>query len=480
LALFSLVALLLAAPLLHLDLSALVLCLVSVACAFMSLRAFNMLRLAYRIRETANRYSAESGDIAALPLKWRHVIVVPIYKETVKTIGNTIRTLSRHRSAASSYVVVCAHEQTDPAHDKKFHQIHEEFAGRFLDFVKSVHVILPRECPGKASNVNCAVRDYATSQSRNAFASTMVTVIDCDTKVHEHYFWELERAASTVHDPHAAVFAAPTFFESNRNEVPCFVRAADDLWSMAAAANIFANSKMGFPISNYSLSLRMLDEMDYWDVDHDSVGEDFHTFVKASAMLDRAVRLVPIAVPMNNRNVEGHTYKRSLLARYAQSLRHASGIPTTAYLLRHVLKAPFSCRKWVLLLLCFEAHYFPLLYFTGGIYAAACRVLGDFFSYFHDEKLTLFVVVTGGLAAVGNLCFTAYKAVQFYLRRRVFREPLDAIRDFYADARDVCVQALCVLAYFVVPFGFRVFQDLALWTNKVYDYNELEERERTY
>lgn len=477
LVLFSAVTLLLVAPVLHIDLSLPILLIMSVSCLFMLLRTVNILRLARRLVASIKRYI--HGTAVAPSLKWNHLIVVPIYKESIETIANTIGALSRHRDAASHYVVLCAHETADKDHEKKFRRIHEMFAHRFSDLVKSVHVLDPMECPGKAANVNHAVRFHSASQPFEVYSRTMVTVIDCDTLVEERYFWELERMASAADDPHSVIFAAPTFFENNRNAVPCLVRAMDDLWSMAAAANIFSNSKLGFPISNYSLSIQMLEAMDYWDVDYDSVGEDFHTFIKASIKLKKNIRLVPVAVPMNNENVIGHAYFSSVLARYSQALRHALGISSTAYLFKHVLTSSFSVRKWLLFLLCLESHSFPLLYFATGIYVFECVYMGNFFTYFRDEKLLLFGGLTAATVALLNVCFGIYKAIQFFIRHRWFRKPFNFVEEVRSDISDVIVQPLCFIGYFFVPFGFRAYQHLFFWTNKGF-YNRIEESARKY
>lgn len=479
LALFSLVALFLIAALLRLDLSVLVLCLMSIGTTFMTLRAVNMVRLGMRIVGMVKRYGRTFDAGTTTPLTWRHAIVIPIYKESIETIGKTIANLAAHRAAKSNFVILCAHEKNDPDHDEKFRRMHERYAAEFLGFEKSVHVVGPHECPGKAPNVNCAVRQFAASQPRETYATTMITVIDCDTLIDERYFYELERSAAAVADPHSVLLAAPAFFESNRLDVPCFVRGMDDLWSMGAAANIFSNSRLGFPISNYSLSLAMADEMGYWDVDYDSVGEDFHTFVKASVTLNKVVRMVPIAVPMNNENVEGHTYRKSLLARYAQSMRHALGIASTAYLLRHVLSSPKSWRKWVLLLLCYEAHTLPQLYLASGLYVTASVWLDDFGTFFQGAEFKLFLTLGAIAGIAGYTCFIAYKTTQFYVRHVVFAQPRNLKAEAYADACDLCVQTVCGFGYFVIPFGYRMLQNLAFRTNKLY-YNKFEESSRKH
>jgi len=476
---FSLIGLLLVAPLWQLDVSNLVLFIMAVGCVFTMLRTVAVVRFAGQVMQAVRRYGRPEAAADGPALKWRHVIVVPIYKESAETIENTLRTLADHGAAAAGYVVLCAHEKADPDHEAKFRRLHAALGHRFLGLIGSVHVVAPHECPGKAANVNYAVRAFAAAQPSADRSNVMVTVIDSDTLIHPGYFVELERRAAAVANPHAVVFAAPTFFEINRYEVPCLVRAMDDLWSLSAAANIFSNSRLGFPISNYSQSLQMLEAMDYWDVDPDSVGEDFHTFIKATVVLDDDVRLVPISVPMNNRNVVGHTYAQSLVARYSQAMRHALGVSSTAYLLQHLLAARFSLRKWVVLLLCLESHCFPLLYFAAGLHVVECVVAGDFLTYFHDGKLWLFVAfgIIGFLCF--NLIFALYKLVQFVARHRLFRRPYDLRTEMSADLCDFFVQGTSALAYFMVPFGYRAWQNLTFRTNKTF-YGKLEAGVRRY
>lgn len=476
--LFTLIALLLVAPGLPLDLSNLVLLIMATGCLFMLLRTTSMLRFAYQIPMTVKSYFRPSADAALSPLKWRHLIVVPIYKETIATIERTVRSLARHRSAGSNYLILCAHEQADDHHEAKFQHLQDGFADQFLGLIKSVHVLAPQECPGKAANLNHAVRAYAAAQDEPSCANTMVTVIDGDTLINEYYFYELERKAAAVANPHSVIFAAPAFFENNRAEVPSFVRAMDDLWSLAAAATIFSNSQLGFPISNYSLSLKMLHELGYWDVDYDSVGEDFHTFVKATAKLDQ-VCLISIGIPMNNANVLGHTYADSLLTRYSQATRHALGIASTAYLLKHLLAAPLSMRKTVLFLLCLESHWFPLLYFFVGIHLAACVQAGNFSAYFHDGKQWLCYLLAGATLVLANVIFVLYKTIQFFLRRRVFNKPCDLVAEGFSEVCDFCVQGFSGLAYFVIPIGLRAYQNLWFKPNQVY-YSKLEARTRRF
>ena len=48
-----------------------------------------------------------------------------------------------------------------------------------------------------------------------------------------------------------------------------------------AMQNLGSPMQLGFPISNYTMSLSLLERVDFWDTSEDAIGEDFHMFVKA-------------------------------------------------------------------------------------------------------------------------------------------------------------------------------------------------------
>ena len=45
--------------------------------------------------------------------------------------------------------------------------------------------------------------------------------------------------------------------------------------------NLASPMQLGFPISNYTMSLSLLEHIEFWDTNEDAIGEDFHMFVKA-------------------------------------------------------------------------------------------------------------------------------------------------------------------------------------------------------
>ena len=60
-----------------------------------------------------------------------------------------------------------------------------------------------------------------------------------------------------------------------------------------AMQNLGSPMQLGFPISNYTMSLSLLERIDFWDTTEDAIGEDFHMFVKAYFKTHGQVRYLP-------------------------------------------------------------------------------------------------------------------------------------------------------------------------------------------
>lgn len=150
-----------------------------------------------------------------------------------------------------------------------------------------------------------------------------------------------------------------------------------------------------------------------------------------------------------------------------------------SYLLRHLREQPWQPRKWLLFILCLEAHTFPMLYVSAALYALLTAWLGNFNTVFAGRSVELLAGLYFTLAAATNICFLTFKLLQYYIRHRIFQKPLNLKRELPADAVDIVVQPICGLSYFILPFGFRMLQNLVYWRNRQY-YNKFEEGARKY
>eukprot|EP00878_Enallax_costatus_P010814 GHUV01011292.1.p1 GENE.GHUV01011292.1~~GHUV01011292.1.p1 ORF type:complete len:386 (+),score=118.64 GHUV01011292.1:849-2006(+) len=306
-------------------------------------------------------------------------------------------------------------------------QLQEQFGCSFHSIMFTLHVLDPSEMPGKASNVNSAVRQFYHMANGDR-SSYMLTIMDADALVPFEYIQQLESTSAAAVNPSVHIYAAPVLFEQDNSGVPGIVRATDYMWSALAAQNLNSWFGVGFPISNYSLSLKLVHDIGYWDVFPDAIGEDMHMFIKAFLRTNGATQLHPIHAPINMCHVAGSSYLSGLWARFLQAERHMRGIADTAYVLHEWPRCAFSFRKLIMFIACLEAHLIPVVTLTSLV------ILPVFYNLFmlvtthlipSPSSLPLPMRVLGALGQ-GNLAFViiiiiCYELIRGTVRRHVYR-----------------------------------------------------------
>lgn len=303
----------------------------------------------------------ESGGLLSGKPRLSHAFIIPNYKEDMSTLKQTLDMLASHRYAIY-YTIVLAMEAKEAEAEEKASQLQTQYKGRFKTVLYTMHTLGIEEMPGKASNVNAAVRQFyhIADSPKDAY---MLTICDADALIPFQYVQQLEAAAQAATTP--GVYAAPVLFEQNAKDTPALVRVTDYTWSALAFQNLNSWFGIGFPISNYSLPLQLAHDIGYWDTFPDAIGEDMHMFIKAFYRTQGACQLYPIFAPINMSHVSGSSYMGSIWARFLQAERHMRGMADTAYALQQYQYCPFSLRKVVMILACLEAHLLPVVTFTA-------------------------------------------------------------------------------------------------------------------
>ncbi|MGH2633766.1 MAG: glycosyltransferase family 2 protein, partial [Tepidiformaceae bacterium] len=113
---------------------------------------------------------------------------------------------------------------------------------------------------------------------------------------------------------------------------PAPLRIPDGLSGINRLANLIMWGSVKFPTSCYSVSWKMLTEVDYWD--EEVIPEDWHVFLKCCFTLGDRVHVEAMFLPLGNDCVLTTGYFKTLKAHYAQSVRHAWGASDIPYALR--------------------------------------------------------------------------------------------------------------------------------------------------
>ena len=123
------------------------------------------------------------------------------------------------------------------------------------------------------------------------------------------------------------MFCVPILFDRNAHEVPIFVRIVDILWAQAGFSTTYPTSDIKIPTSAYGISMKLVNDVDFWDTGPESIGEDMHMFAKCFLSTGGNLHVQTIYSPASQLNVVGSRHDEG-------GLLH--GCPTCAH---DILKA---------------------------------------------------------------------------------------------------------------------------------------------
>src|SRR5688500_6837727 len=238
----------------------------------------------------------------AAPWEWpRHLVVIPNYKESEAELRRTLASLAAQPNA-HQLAVVLAMEERETGAEGKAARLLLAFGKSFAEAFATYHPAgIPGETPGKGSNEAWAVREAhrrLIASGRDSIARYTVTSCDADAVFAPEHFSALNYLFLTEADRYRAFFQPAIFNSNNIWEVPAPLRLLDGLSGINRLANLTLPGSLKFPTSCYSLSWRMLHEVDYWD--EEVIPEDWHIYLKCSFALGDRVHVVPMYVAVGN------------------------------------------------------------------------------------------------------------------------------------------------------------------------------------
>lgn len=314
-----------------------------------------MLAYRYSIMATLIRKS-HADPILDYELKHTHLIIIPNYNETLRTLRTTLKALSEH-FGAKNYIICLAMEKSEERHTSKALILTAEYEDAFAQIIYSVHPPnIDGETPGKSSNVNWAARHcYKTLEHRDI----LVTIADADTVFDQRYFLYIDKEMADN-----VMFAPPVLFNRNSLSVPSVVRITDIQWCSFAYATLGLYDGIGFPMSVYSLPMKLAHKVGFWDTCASAIGEDMHMFLKCFFETNGALCTKTVPFPVSQTNVEGTTFVDTIRERFTQANRHALGVQDTPYCWAQSTRTVFPgiyTAKWsAVILLMFTIQFMPI------------------------------------------------------------------------------------------------------------------------
>lgn len=288
--------------------------------------------------EYKRRATADSLPLDAV----HHVVIIPNYKEDILTLRKTLDSLAAQSCAAQSINIVLAMEVGEVGALQKGAMLQAEYDRRFEHFFVATH---PK---GLSGEMQCksANQAWAGRWAKRTMVDEMgydinqlvITTMDSDTTWHPSYFESLRVLFATNPKRYSTYWQAPIRYHGNVwaiNPLMRILHAYSSAWELAYLA---APWWQGLPMSSYSMSLRLLDNVGYWDPD--VIADEWHMYIKSFFQREGDVSLQPIFLPFWANATAGDGFLQAVRERYLQTLRHAWGAKEIGYTIAQMNETP--------------------------------------------------------------------------------------------------------------------------------------------
>lgn len=277
-----------------------------------------------------------------------HLVILPIYKENLSVIDNTLQSLSQQNV---EMIVNLALEEREIDSDTKYNNVIQKYEDKFLKIIKTIHpVSLKNEIPSKSSNCNYSAQklvNYYEENFKDIYKYVMITVCDCDSIWCDDYFLylnyllvknNLKYFDRIIYTPNITNFKD---FQLNH--------ILTNWMSIVRLISIHGHFRfLGYIrcfTSEYHIPLKLLKQIDYWDAD--LVHEDVHMCNKLAILNEISVIFKSTYLPCDNQTPTDpdSAYNSSMLL-WNQSLRWNQFVYDIYYLVHQLILNLFKVKNY--------------------------------------------------------------------------------------------------------------------------------------
>lgn len=316
--------------------------------------------------------------------KVHHLVLIPTYKEPLHTIERGLDSVANQEVDKKAISVCLAFEAREgqDAYDKA-EELKKKYARKFANFIVTFHPDIAKEVKGKSSNqayaIRVAKRELVDIQKKDINFVT-VTSKDADGILSPKYLACLSYEFLKHDAKHLRFWQPIVLFYTNIWKVPAPIRVISSLSSVWQTAQNSRTDRL-INYSIYSTSLKLLDDVGYWDTD--VIPEDYRIFFKSFFAKDGHVDVDPIFLPAYADAAESTSYMKSLVNLYEQEKRWAWGVSDDAYYIKKWLTythIPFW-RRTVRVFKVIEDHFlWPVNWFAITLGATIPTLLNPVFA----------------------------------------------------------------------------------------------------
>ncbi|MGI6278242.1 MAG: glycosyltransferase family 2 protein [Patescibacteria group bacterium] len=268
-----------------------------------------------------------------------HIVMVVTYKEPLHVLKRTLKAIAQQDFPLENITVVLATEAKEEAkaRQRKVGALKKEFGDKFGHFLVTVHELQSGEVAGKSSNERWAAqkaKKYLVDE--NGYDINYLTISSCDADhvYHPKYFSALAYHFLDNPKRYLRFWQPVVLFYNNFWNLPALTRISNT-FSSIRHISLSVHSYRVVSCANYSTSLRLVDEVGYWDPD--VIPEDYRIFFKAYFDKQGQVEVDPISLPVLVDAAESTSTWKTLINQYEQYKRWAWGVVDDAYIIYRYL-----------------------------------------------------------------------------------------------------------------------------------------------
>ncbi len=285
------------------------------------------------------------NDVKGFPdwEKVKHVVIIPTYKEPIHILERTIASLANQDLPTKQIIPVLAMEgkETAQERDAKFKILKNKYGKLFDEFFMTVHNLEMGEVTGKASNERFAAiwveKNYIRKNKLNIDYFT-VTSCDADHKFHPKHFANLTFKFLDNPNRYKMFWQPSVMFYNNIWEIPAITRVLNTLMTIWNLSQLPRRDRL-INAQNYSLSFKLLRDVDYWDAD--KIPEDWGIFFKSFYKIGGGIEVEPIYLPLLADAAQSTSFWKTLGNQYQQIQRWAWGVSDDPW----IIKSYFLAKK---------------------------------------------------------------------------------------------------------------------------------------
>lgn len=273
--------------------------------------------------------------------KIHHIILIPTFKEPLYILRRTLEALKKQSMPKKTISIVLSFEKRegDPA-KRKSKVLKKEFGRYFNNLIIAFHPDLPGEIKGKSSNTSFAAKlakKEIIDRQKQDINHTLITSVDADARLHEEYLACLSYKFLDHPQRFNLIFQPAIMYYNNIWQAPAPIRVFSSASSIVQIGLLSRKDRL-INFSTYSISLKIVDKIGYWDVD--VIPEDYRLFFKAFFALKGKLEVEPIFLPVFADAALSTSFWKTMKNQYEQVKRWAWGVSDDAYIIKKWLTVP--------------------------------------------------------------------------------------------------------------------------------------------